>query len=85
MTMPRLSSVLIIAIFLSGCEGTTINGVTPAQEQSSFCGRNLALCIVGGAAAVGGIAAAASSGYHKKAGVNYSGTGGTTATGGTYP
>ena len=87
--MPRLSSVLIIAIFLSGCEGTTINGVNPAQEESTFCGRNLGLCIAGGAVAIGGIAAAASSGYHKKAGVTYTSTGATgtttTTTGGTYP
>ena len=87
--MSRLSSILIAAIFLSGCAGTTINGVNPAQEESTFCGRNLGLCIVGGAVAIGGIAAAASSGYHKKAGVTYTGPGGatgtTTMTGGTYP
>ena len=82
--MPKLASVLIVAIYLSGCECTTINGINPAQEQSTFCGRNLALCLVGGAAAAGGIAAVASSGYHKK---NYSSTGGTAGTGGTttYP
>ena len=87
--MSRLASVLIIAICLSGCESTTINGVNPAQEESSFCGRNLALCLVGGTAAVGAIAGVATSGYHKKAGVTYTSTGGatgtTTMTGGTYP
>ena len=86
--MPKLPSLLIIAIYLAGCAGTTINGVNPAQEESTFCGRNLGLCLAGGAVAIGGIAAAASSGYHKKAGVTYTGTGGaagTTTTGGTYP
>lgn len=84
--MPRSVSVLMIAVYLSGC-GSTINGVNPAQEESSFCGRNLGLCIAGGALAVGGIAAAASSGYHKKAGVTYTTNGmtgtTTTTTGGT--
>lgn len=88
--MPKLASILMIVIYLSGCESTTINGVSPAQEESTFCGRNLGLCIVGGALAVGGIVAAASSGYHKKSGVMYTTTGGatggtTTTTGGTYP
>ena len=82
--MPKLASILTIAITLSGCAGTTINGINPAQEQSTFCGRNLAVCLIGGAAVAGGIAAAASGGYHKK---TYSSTGGSTGTGGTttYP
>lgn len=81
--MPKLISVLTIAVYLSACQ-STINGVDtsvqPAQGESSFCGRNLGLCLVGGALVVGGIAAAASSGYSKK---NYTTTGGTTSTGGT--
>lgn len=80
--MSRLISVFLIAVYLSACQ-STVNGVNPAQEDSTFCGRNLGLCIVGGALAVGGIAAAASSGYHKKAGVTYTGPGGTMTTGGT--
>jgi hypothetical protein len=88
--MPKLPFILIIMMSLSGCEGTTINGINPAQEESTFCGRNLGLCIVGGAVAIGGIASVATSGYHKKSGVTYPTTGGTTGGttttgGGTYP
>jgi len=88
-TMPKLVSVSMLVVYLSACQ-STVNGVDPAQDQaqggSTFCGRNLALCVVGGALAVGGIAAAASSGYHKH---SYSSTspagtmGGTTMGGAT--
>ena len=88
MRKARTLLTLTLCATLAACETPrTINGVEvdPAQEQSTFCGRNLAVCLIGGAAVVGGIALAASGGYSKK---TYSATGGTTGTtmGGTgYP
>lgn len=88
--MSRVISVVALAAYLSAC-GSTINGVDPSVEQaqgeSTFCGRNLGLCIVGGALVVGGIAAAASSGYHKKTYTTTTtmGTTGGTTTTTTYP
>ena len=61
MKCARVSTVLAMSIGLIGCQ--TVNGIDvrphPAQGES-FCERNLVLCVVGGAAFMGGVALAAS-------------------------